>query len=62
MGNIPNISEQKPPFINQNNAVISLLVVLGYVTQARGSQFVEVSLFKYVLRLIIYLDYGPSQV
>lgn len=62
MGNTPNISDQKSPFINQNNAVISLLVFLGYVTQARGCQFVEVSLFKYMLRLIIYLDSGPSQV
>lgn len=43
MGNIPNIAGQTSPFINQDNVMAPLLASLGYITQARGTQFVEVS-------------------
>lgn len=43
MDNIPSITEQASPFINRDDAVVPLFVFLGYVTQARVSQFMEVS-------------------
>lgn len=60
MDNIPNIIEQSSPFTNQDDAVVSLFVFFGYVTQAGVSQFMEVSQLKYRLRLTAYLDYSPS--
>lgn len=60
--NIPNISEQTLLFISSDGAMVPLLILLGYATQARGSQFMEVSWFNYILKLIYYLDDSPSQV
>lgn len=42
MDNILNITEEASPFINQDNAVVPLLIFSGYVTQARILQFMEV--------------------
>lgn len=60
MDNIPHIPEQASAFINQDDAVIPLLVFLGYITQARVSQFMEISQLKYMLRLTPCLDYSAS--
>lgn len=43
MDNIPDIAEQALPFINQDDVMVLLFIFLGYVTQAGGFQFVEVS-------------------
>ena len=43
MDNIPNITEQPSPFINQGDVVGPLFAFLRLVTYTRGSQFLEVS-------------------
>lgn len=60
MDNIPHITAEAQPFINQDNTVVPSLVFSGYLNQARVFQFMKVSQFKYMLKPTPYINYNPS--